>query len=343
MKLYMALLLPLIVILLVLQSCEDPETIIEHDYKYYVLCEGNFGGANSTVWGLSEDLETLDGPLHWDPNENALGDVGQSIYAYQDMLYIVVNNSHKIEVMDITEEQPVYHNTLDLAGSSPRYMAFHDNEAYVSCWDLNALIVINLTDLTITDTIPVGGKPEDMIWNDGLLYTSINLNPDWTSSDKVLSLIHSTEWSVKDTFTVVSGPGRMLINSGYLYVASNYYNAQWESFAGTSKIDLTSGAVGTKEYGQSSLFGSDLGVINDQIYRSYDDGVAALTSTLDLDTDSRITGLSEIYFFEVIGDRIFVGLSNYVAPDDLIVLDFEGNELAHHAVGALPNDIVIIN
>ena len=127
----------------------------------YVLCEGNFGTANSSLWSFnSSGGSNL--PIHWDENSNPLGDVGQSLTILNDKLFIIMNNSHTIEVMDLTEGAQ-YLTTIDLPNASPRYLYAENSIGYVTSWGLNAIIVLNLDNMETIDTIQVNGMPEYII------------------------------------------------------------------------------------------------------------------------------------------------------------------------------------
>ena len=119
--------------------------LYSQDLTTYVLCEGNFGNANSSLWSFNNlPEEEINGPIHWDENSNPLGDVGQSMTINDDKLYIVMNNSHSIEVMNLSSGFASYDTTLNLANASPRYMTVKNNYGYLSCWNLNGILVIKL-------------------------------------------------------------------------------------------------------------------------------------------------------------------------------------------------------
>ena len=52
---------------------------------------------------------------------------------------------------------------------------------------------------------------------------------------------------------------------------------------------------------------------------------------------------NEVYAVEVIDDNIYFGLSDFVAPDQVVILDANGNEISSYDVGALPGDFAIWN
>src|SRR5690606_29543929 len=62
--------------------------------------EGNYGQGNGTVTFISDDFSYAEQKVFFNVNGTLLGDTAQSIGFYEDLAYIVVNNSQKIEVVN---------------------------------------------------------------------------------------------------------------------------------------------------------------------------------------------------------------------------------------------------
>ncbi|MFH1214076.1 MAG: hypothetical protein V1681_08290, partial [Candidatus Neomarinimicrobiota bacterium] len=197
------------------------------DYTF-ILCEGNFNSANASLWQLA-GTDRLSGPIHWNFSDNPLGDVGQNLRIYRDKLYIVMNNSNSLEVMDLTDDV-AYERTVSLTYAGPRDIAFIDNHAFITCWYLPGILSLDLNTWQIDDTISINGLPDNIIADNGRLYTSIAMNTDWSSADIVIALDSTGgEYAPSDTFTVIPGPNQLLLNENKLYVLSTYYDAAWNT------------------------------------------------------------------------------------------------------------------
>lgn len=302
----------------------------------FILCEGNMTQSNASLWMLNEDLNQITGPIHWDPNANPLGDVGQSMTIYNNKLFIIMNNSNTVEIMDLSNGVS-YESTISLPYAGPREMEVVDGKGYLSCWYLNAILVTDLSTNTILDTISVNGLPEDLVYYDNRLYTSINMNSDWSSGNRILSFdISGDKAVVIDTFEVISGPGQILAHNGNLFVVSTYYDTLWNIYSGTSRIDLSDGSVTKKDYGVTFNFGIDITLYRGLVYRTYNGGIAPLTDSLTVDTTGQIGNLSNVYSMATYKDYIYFGLSDYMAPDDIVILDSLGNLIGQFQVGAIP-------
>jgi len=308
----------------------------------YVLCEGNFTTTNASLWAINPDHSAIAGPIHWNPAVNPLGDVGQSLLIYQDKLYIVMNNSNTLEIADIADEFR-YEKTIPLPNAGPRDIEIVNNIAYLSCWYLGGIIRIDLNSGIFLDTLYTDGLPEDLLYYQGKLYASITMNPDWSSTDRVIKIEPTDPPVIERIFQVIPGPGQMLAHDNYLYVASTYYDESWNTYAGNSKIDLSTGTVTQKDFGITFSFGADLVMFNKRVCRVYNGGICALTDSLTMDTTNQIGNYPNVYSAATYDNLIYFGLSDYTAPDNVVILDSSGNELANFQVGSLPGSFAFYN
>mgnify|MGYP002630577424 CR=1 FL=1 len=309
--------------------------------QYYALCEGNFGQANSSVWSINEDLTALEGPIELNGN-SYWGDVGQSLVQYRNRLYAIMNNSHEIHYIDPTMGFPP-NASLNLQGASPRYMAVDGQSGlgYVSCWNLSAILIIDLDHLTVLDTFNLGKLPEQMIIHNDMLFVSIPLQEDWSTENEVLQIdISNPEPVLAHTYEVIEGPGAMALYNQELYVTSIYYNDAWETFSGTSRINLVDQSVTTMDHGLYPNFTADIQIIDTSAYRTFGNAIVPLNEDLTLNTESAIGNISGIYTFSVHNNMVFIGSTDFIAPDLVSVISLDGQELASFNVGALPSQIV---
>ncbi len=308
----------------------------------YILCEGNYNSTNASLWQLTGTTQ-LTGPVHWDFSSNPLGDVGQNLKVYQDKLFIVMNNSNSLEVMSL-DGGATYERTIALTYAGPRDIAFIDDHAYITCWYLPGILALDLNTWQIDDTIAINGLPDNIIAADGRLYTSIAMNTDWSSADKVIALDSTAGvFAPADTFTVITGPNQLLMNGDKLLVLSTYYDASWNTYTGTSCIDLAEDTVYMKDLGLTTNYCDDITLINGQVYRSYNGGVAPLTDSLTINSAKTIGNYTGVYSMAFNGTYIFMGLSDYNAPDQVVILDTLGSEVTTLNVGVCPGSYSFYN
>tara|TARA_B110000438_G_C15806846_1_gene647792 strand:- start:607 stop:1620 length:1014 start_codon:yes stop_codon:yes gene_type:complete len=139
-------------------------------YDVLIGCEGNFGTGNGSLSAYSSSSNDLVNNYFDQINNYPLGDVVQSVEAIGGNLYIVVNNSGKIEVVDSAS----YISQGTITGFiSPREIRKVDNGiAYVTDLYSNSIQVVDLVDNTIVSSIGVSGWTESILVNNGFAYVS---------------------------------------------------------------------------------------------------------------------------------------------------------------------------
>ncbi|NQV49514.1 MAG: hypothetical protein HQ507_03400, partial [Candidatus Marinimicrobia bacterium] len=313
--------------------------------QYFTLCEGNFSQANASLWSLDESLTTMDGPLLWNTSNHPLGDVGQSLTLHEDKLYIVMNGSHEIRVVNL-ELGAEIGDDIDLHDSSPRYMAIHNEtgRGYVSSWNLGALLILDLNTSAIIDTLLLNALPEQLLIYGDDLFVSIPMHTDWSGNNKVLQInLAGSEPEVIHSYDVIEGPGAMALLNDQLYVTSTYYNDAWETFSGTSRINLTTSSVVIMDHGYYTNYSADIEIIQGEVFRTYGNSIVPLNEDLSLNLAASIGAFTDVYTFSVANDKILIGSSDFVAPDQVGVYSMTGESLANFNVGALPGDFVYYN
>jgi hypothetical protein len=279
--------------------------------------------------------------VHWDESSNPLGDVGQSMSIYQEKLYIIMNNSHTIEVMSLAGGI-YYESTLDLPSSSPRYITFNGEKGYISSWNLNAILILNLNNMEIIDTVEIDGKPEKMIYFEDHLYISVPNKSDWSTNDKVLKMRLSDNIIVEN-FTVEPGPNMIALYDSSLFITSSSYDDMWNKYSGTSTINLSTSEILRYNAGQTTSYGSDIFVFQNEIYQIFQGGLVPLNNDLSPNTSQKIGDYPSLYSADSYEDFLVLGISDYVAPDTVIILSNEGVVLEEFIVSAIPGSFEFYN
>lgn len=299
--------------------------------QVFVGCEGNFYQSNGSVWILNDGVP-------YEYSDNPIGAIVQSLYVNDNQLFVTVNGSHSIEIFNIEEYSLEHILSIDTNSSSPREMFVYGDKLYFSNWYSADVKVVDLNSWEIVDEIQMPGLPEDIVLLNDLLYVSITMNYDWTDGDKVVS-INPENNEIVSTYDVGSGPGDMIVHDDEVYISRTYYDDNWNAYYGTSKInDL--GEVILAEYGGGTACGGSVHSYQNNIYRAYNGGIAKLDENLEILPETRIGNFSpeDIYSVEVIGDNIYFGLTDFNAPDEVVVLDALGNIVEEYSVGVAPGD-----
>lgn len=144
------------------QSSDNPP-MVDESTDVLVLNEGNFMWGNASITAIHTTSETAFQEVYKSVNNVPLGDVAQSAIRYNDLLYVVLNNSSKIEVLNATSFQ----SEATITGfTSPRYMCIV-NENPITAWvsDLysNEISEIELATGSKLRAIALQGWTEKMV------------------------------------------------------------------------------------------------------------------------------------------------------------------------------------
>ena len=150
---------------LLIASCkeaDDPIQQMVESYDVLVLNEGNFRSANASLsLYSSETNEVLEKVFHSNNSGRPLGDVAQSFLTHNGKGFIVVNNSNKIEVVNLSDFKSI--GKID-GLNSPRYiLPVGGDKAYVSDLYEDEIYVVDLESLAILKKIRTDGWTEEMV------------------------------------------------------------------------------------------------------------------------------------------------------------------------------------
>jgi hypothetical protein len=136
----------------------------------FILNEGNFLAGNATLSFFNKQTDSLSNGVFTSVNQIPLGDVAQSMVTRGDRGYIVVNNSGKIEAVNMEDLT----SAGTLSGlSSPRHIAFASNiKAYVTDLYSNTITIFNPETMTATGSIATNGWTEDIVVFDGSAFVA---------------------------------------------------------------------------------------------------------------------------------------------------------------------------
>lgn len=152
----------------ILVSCEKTETEpgdqnqeAMNGQGVIIANEGNFGWGNASLSYYDKVNDAIYHDLFYQANGEKLGDVFQSVTVFNDLAYLVINNSGKIEVVDLETFQ---RKDLIEGLLSPRYiLPVSEKKAYVSDLFGYHLVIVDLESHEITGEIAMNGWTESMI------------------------------------------------------------------------------------------------------------------------------------------------------------------------------------
>ena len=201
-------------LLLSLTACREDELVVPTEYDIigdenpgsairglYLVNEGNMGSNKCSLDYYDYRTGLYARNFYSERNPNVikeLGDVGNDIGIYGSKLYVVVNCSHKVEVMDA--HSGVRIGQIDIPNC--RYIRFHRGKAYVSSYvgpvlidpdaPKGAVFEVDTTSLAVTRKVSVGYQPEEMEIVDDYMYVANSGGyraPDYDNTVSVIQMI----------------------------------------------------------------------------------------------------------------------------------------------------------
>lgn len=211
-------------ICLLLFSCkkDEPKPVVDATLSngILVLCEGLFQQNNASVSWISLANEAVENSFFEAKTNRSLGDTGNDMKRYGGKIYIVVNVSSTIEVLDAQSFAPIKQIQMVANGTSkqPRSLAFNNGKVYVSCFD-GFVDVIDTTNLNIQQRIAVGLNPEGMAISGAFLYVANSGGLNGPEMDSTVSVIDLTSNTEVNKITVGMNPGAVAVDDeGDIYV-----------------------------------------------------------------------------------------------------------------------------
>lgn len=203
-----------VAVFILLNSCvkdkpQEPVTTsanLNSTNKVFVINEGNFGNVpgNSSISLYDATSNVVVEDFYKQQNATSiLGDVCQSMTKYNNNYYIVVNNSHKIEVVSAYD----FKKTTTITGfNSPRYLLpITYNKAYVSDLFAHSIQIVDLNSNTITGSIPTYSNTEEMV----LVYNKVFVT---SPNSNYCYVINSVTDLVIDSITIGKGVSSILVD-----------------------------------------------------------------------------------------------------------------------------------
>src|ERR1700729_2647812 len=161
----------------ILASCHKDKKVIPATTPgtdgLYVLNQGIFNDNNSSLSFYSYASKQVTADVFSSVNGRGLGDTGNDIEIYGSKMYVVVNVSSTVEVVDAKTAKSIRQIKLfnGATAREPRDIVFYKSNAYVTSYD-GTVAVIDTTTLGVKNYITVGRNPEQLVVANGKIYVA---------------------------------------------------------------------------------------------------------------------------------------------------------------------------
>ena len=208
---------------------EGPSNFVQGG-GFFISLEGTFQAGNASLDYFYLAQSTAEGAVFRDRTGLAMGDILQSMALQNGLLYLVVNNSQKIEIVQADDFE---HQGTITGLTSPRYLLPVSNQkAFLTDLFANQVYVLDLTTNTVADSIATDYWTEELVESNDRIFVSQRL------SDKILVIDRFTN-EIVDSVAVGYDPSSLVVDRN---------GAVWALCSGSSEA-----AAGLYQINQTTL------------------------------------------------------------------------------------------
>ena len=328
---------------LFLLSCDDMEDKLKpantglsnEPTQLYILSEGLFNMNNSTLALYDLTTQTLVPDFFLATNKRGLGDTANDMGMYGSKIYVVVNVSSQVEVLDAATGKSLRRIAMfDSKGVArePRFVDFHNGKAYVCSFD-GSVVKIDTASLQIEATVQCGKNPDGICVANNKIYVSNSGGLNFPNYDNTVSVVDLTTFTEQKKITIGVNPGKILADSeGDVYVIS-----RGDYGANPTKLQRINSATDLLEQSFEDIQALNFSIRNDTAYiynfdyatqtsqiKVFDCKTEQLISENFITDDTKLTTPFGIDINPANGDIYITDSKSYTVWGDVLCFDKAG-------------------
>lgn len=230
----------------VMTSCSDdndgPETYLqEYSTGAYVVNSGNmFSNIESSLTAIDYASSTATQKVFKAANGRSLGNTANDGIVYGNKIYLAVDQSNTIEVIDKKTKQSIKQiKTTDLLGNAegvhPRHIIADGGKVYFTTYG-GYVAAVDTTSFALQKKWQVGNYPEGLVFGNGNLYVA---NSNYAAGGGNISCINLSNDNVETkNIEGVNNPTSIYYASNGLYVLDNPVYGPAPDYAATGENAL---------------------------------------------------------------------------------------------------------
>jgi len=315
-----------------------------------ILNEGNFTDFNASVSWFFPDSNKFENDVFYNMNGRPLGSVGQHAATHNNLVFIVINASSKLEIVDLENFQST--GTVEI--SHPRsFLPLNNSQGLMTYRSYPGKVaLVNTQTATVIDSATVGNYPGRMLrHNDNVLV----MNGDFGLDNSITVIDAETLDSVKSVVVSDGAVEAVTDKNNSVWVlcsGKNIYDAEWnlvgETDAKLVQLDAVDYSI-KKEFvlGSTGDFFNPTKMIIDEagenIWYIENGGIYLhMVSAGELDEEPVIAGSFSAIALTSEG-KLYATVNNgYTSTGEFQVYTTEGNMEKSYETGVAPNHIAII-
>ena len=340
---------------IILTSCSDESTPIDNILPQeaktvLILNEGGFNQNNSTLSKYDLSTGTYNREYFKSVNGRGLGDVGNDMILYGSKLYIVMNVSGTIEIVDPSTGTSLKQIEMknDDINKEPRFITSYEDKIYVTSTADNTVTRIDTTTLNVEESVTVGMDPEEIVASNGKLYVANS--GGFSGFNNTISIIDISSFEVIKEVEVGLNPVNLDTDrKGNVYISTlgnhydvpgvfQKYNPITETVTTIEEITNSGKFLihDNKAYIIQGSYGNPYSVL------VYDCEKEEVITNNFITDDTQIEIIYSISVDDKTGD-IFIMESDYNIPGSVYCFDKNGKlKYSIDAIGLNPNSVVVL-
>lgn len=339
-----------------LQACHtDPGPALGSGASgFFIVDEGAFNGGNASLSFYDRKTDVVINNVFALKNSRALGDQAQSMTIFNGKGYVVIQNSAKIEIINIDDYSSI--GTINDGLPSPRYFTgISSSKAYVSDWGTDGLTgtvkVMDLSTNQVVKSIPTGQGADRMLKVKNLVYVT-NSGGGIGGQDSTVVVINSDNDEIVTSIKLGDNPNSVQLDGqGNIWVTSEgapFYNSDYSlNEAKSTKGSISKISPDNKEILRLTVdhvtsSGPDhLSISPDghTLYYTFDGALYSLLTTAT--TLPTMAFKSNDYYGLAIdptnGNIIGCNAGDYRSAGSIDILDSSGTLINSYETGIAPN------
>ncbi|MCE3075882.1 YncE family protein [Chryseobacterium gwangjuense] len=316
-----------------------------------VLNEGGAGSNNAEISLINNQSIVTNNYFKTNNGNAALGDTAQDIKIFGDKIFVVLNISNQIKVINKSDFSLITTITSNL--DNPRYIAVSGNKFYVTNWggsgsSTNYVSVYNLNTYAHEANIQVGSGPEKIYSKNNKLYVLLK---GGFGINQFMDIINPSNNTVESQINVGDFPHSIfekdhllyIMSSGNPYTATSFGTFTVYNTITQSVVSSTPFPAGTKP-AYMDTDGTNIYYIKDASIYKTSIAAPSFSTTPIATTPITVTSYGTAYGFNVVNDKIYVAdPQGYIAPGKIYAFNLQGTLQNTFTVSMLPNQVIAYN
>lgn len=328
-------------LLLVFESCEKEKSTDSDEFLFqsgqtiWVLNEGNFQSGNASVSVINRTTGEVIQNITERVNGVPLGDVLQSALMVNEKVWLTVNNSGKIVVVNPTNFK--IEKTIEGIGS-PRFLHQIGDEVFVSDFQTQTLHIFNALSFQKVAEIYTGSWSEQMAWvGNELWLTMVNKNKIYCINPATRTITDSISTYDQPLNITTDALGKVwVLCGGHIFPRTA---ANLVSYDASSKTEITRFEFPNSPFKPSRLSKNPAG---DTLFWIYDGVFAHGINSTNFPVSPIIAANGRNFYglrYDAVTKHLWLSdAKNYVQQGEVFEVNQNGEVLRTFASGFIPGD-----